>query len=832
MKKLNKDFIYLSILILTFIVLSVYTMGTTHLFGSNIDWYAQHISIPEYFRTLFYDTKDLFPDFALNIGNGQNIYNFSYYGLLSPTILLSYLFPFINMIHYLVIIIFITIIASTILMYKFLRKHNFSEEVSFMATLCFVLSSPIVFHSHRHYMFINYLPFVLMGLFGVDKKMKEGKSWLLALSVFLMVMTSYYYSIGGILCLFVYALYVFLQKNKKISIKSFFKTLFFIAGPVVIGVVMSTIITIPTLLTMFSNRLDTNISVSLLDLILPKPDNIKNLLYFTYSLGLPTLAVPALINFFKKDKANITLGIILVCLFLFNIINFALNGTMYIDAKSLIPFLPLYIYVIAEFFKDLFNKEVHHKQLLIPLVLVSIWIVFSPYAKIHYLIDIVLLIVITAIYYKFPKKLIIMIPLFFLLLGNAYMHNLSDTLELRYEIKEDETIINDSLNIVINGDDNFYRTAVDYSKGDYPNKIFENIKYRNSTIYSSISNSNYNKLYFDVLSNNMAHRNRALTTTTTNIINLMLSGNKYVITPKAALQGYELINSDNGLNIYRNNNVLPIAFANANIMSYSDYEKLNFFQEQEALLNVIVTDNHSNNNFVSNVTKVDFDITEAFIKAGGTLNEDGSISLKNNESVKSTIEIPKKYQNKILFIRFQINNNASIDRSIKINTIENKITNSSWKYYNGNTVFDYVINFQNQKELSFHISKGQYELSNFEVHTLDYSYLEQASKKVDRLIVDNNKTKGDKIIGDINVTNDGYFMLTTPYSPGFNIKIDGNKVDYEKVDYAFVGFPIKEGQHHIEIEFKAPGKNLALLTSSLGLIAYIAVIIIEKKRKI
>ena len=207
MKKLNKDFIYLSILILTFIVLAVYTMGTTHLFGSNIDWYAQHISLPEYFRTLFYDTKDLFPDFALNIGNGQNIYNFSYYGLLNPTVILSYLLPFISMMHYLVIVIFIVVIASTILMYKFLRTHGFNEDVSFMATLCFVLCSPIVFHSHRHYMFINYLPFVLMGMFGVDKKMKDNKSWLLALSVFLMVMTSYYYSIGGILCLFVYALF-------------------------------------------------------------------------------------------------------------------------------------------------------------------------------------------------------------------------------------------------------------------------------------------------------------------------------------------------------------------------------------------------------------------------------------------------------------------------------------------------------------------------------------------------------------------------------------------------------------------------------------------------
>ena len=46
---------------------------------------------------LFYDTKDLFPNFAANLGAGENIYNFSYYGLYSPIILFSYLLPFVQL---------------------------------------------------------------------------------------------------------------------------------------------------------------------------------------------------------------------------------------------------------------------------------------------------------------------------------------------------------------------------------------------------------------------------------------------------------------------------------------------------------------------------------------------------------------------------------------------------------------------------------------------------------------------------------------------------------------------------------------------------------------
>ncbi|MBQ8824827.1 MAG: hypothetical protein IJZ64_06315, partial [Ruminococcus sp.] len=62
-----------------------------NVYGALVDWNSQHFSIPEYFRTQFYDTGDLFPNFAFHIGGGQNIYNFAYYGLCNPVIWISYL---------------------------------------------------------------------------------------------------------------------------------------------------------------------------------------------------------------------------------------------------------------------------------------------------------------------------------------------------------------------------------------------------------------------------------------------------------------------------------------------------------------------------------------------------------------------------------------------------------------------------------------------------------------------------------------------------------------------------------------------------------------------
>ena len=257
MKNNKKDFIYLTALVLTFLVLVFFYIKRTYLYGATTDWYQHNISIPEYFRTLFYSSKDLFPDLALNIGSGQNIYNLSYYGLLNPIILLSYLFPHISMLNYLTFTTILIVLISTIMMYKFLRKHDFNEEVSLISSMCFLLSTPIVLHSHHHLMYINYFPFLLMGLYGVDKKFKTNKSWLLILSVFLMIMTSYYFSIAGILCVLIYALYVYLQKNRKVTLKSFFKTLFYMIGPILIGIFLSSLVTIPSLLAIWARRVDT-----------------------------------------------------------------------------------------------------------------------------------------------------------------------------------------------------------------------------------------------------------------------------------------------------------------------------------------------------------------------------------------------------------------------------------------------------------------------------------------------------------------------------------------------------------------------------------------------
>ena len=112
MKK--KDYINLLIIygVLIFIVLLV--MRFTNVFGSDTDWISQHTVFPEYLRNMFYETGKLIPNFSLNYGGGQNLYNISYYGLLSPLILPSYLMPHVSMVTYMTIVDILVIMLSNI----------------------------------------------------------------------------------------------------------------------------------------------------------------------------------------------------------------------------------------------------------------------------------------------------------------------------------------------------------------------------------------------------------------------------------------------------------------------------------------------------------------------------------------------------------------------------------------------------------------------------------------------------------------------------------------------------------------------------------------------
>ena len=803
MKSLNKkDKLNLVIIIITFLIFILIITRFTNYYGSLLDWEAQHIAIPNTIRTLFYQNFNLFPDFILNIGAGQNIYYLSYYGLFNPYILISYFLPFIKMVDFISVIGMLIPIISAILTYIWLRKR-YDEKISFMTTILFIFSMSLSFHSHRHIMFINYMPFLILGLFGIDKKYDKNESSLLVISIFLIAISSFYYSISSYIVLIIYYIFKYLEKEEKIVIKDLFFKLLNLSLNFIHGILLSSIVLLPTAAVILNGREKTSVAINFIETLIPK----INLLYFLYNpygIGLTLISIVAIIySLISKDLKYKFLSIILFLIMLFPIFNYILNALMYIDAKILIPFLPLIILVIANFLSKLTKNLISDKELIFIMLITAISIINST---MYIYIDLIVLSIVFFLYKKFKKDFILN-TIMFLVISICLIFSLNDPLVDKKTFDKDYQSLKNIVNYIKKNDKSLYRIAIDYKNEAFINQIFDNSEVLISTIYSSLNNKNYSNFYYEELLNNIKHRNRVITTTTLSDYYLSSLSNKYIVT-KTTLINKKLIKKIDNYNIYLNEEYKPMFYFSNNLISEEYYDKLKYYQKPLSLMNYDVV-KEAKNEIDLKIEKIN-DIN--LVKTGEYLEE---------KDKKYSINLGKV---KTFFIRINMYDSPSCkskDTYIDINNIRNKLTCKSWKYHNKNYTFDYLTT---SDVLNIKIKKGKYYIKDYEIYEIkDFNILKQKELNVEY--------KDSLFTSKVSLKEDGYFITSIPYDKGFKAYIDKKEVEVEKVNKAFVGFKVPKGEHSIVLKFTSPLKKESLIITFISFIVYLYLLWKEKNNE-
>ena len=95
-------------------------------FGYGSDWLSQHLPLAETLRSAMLDSGRLLPLY-LHLGGGSSVYDFAYYGLLRPDVLLGCLFPQIGMEYLLAGYSLAGIVLGTNLLFWWLRRRLRSE---------------------------------------------------------------------------------------------------------------------------------------------------------------------------------------------------------------------------------------------------------------------------------------------------------------------------------------------------------------------------------------------------------------------------------------------------------------------------------------------------------------------------------------------------------------------------------------------------------------------------------------------------------------------------------------------------------------------------------
>lgn len=780
--------------------------------GSDLDWVNQHSVLPDYFRQQFYDTGQLFPDIAWNLGAGQNIYNFSYYGLFNPIIWISYLLPFVPMSLYIQITSILSYGASVVIFYCWLKKKC-DDRITLACTFLFLLAAPLVYHSYNQLMFVNYMPFLCTAFLGVDKYVEEKKKALLLCSVCGMILTSFFFSIGGLLALGIYGASKFTEKG----IKEFLKNSVSLAGVLLHSVLLCGILLIPTAFVLFGRGGSGSHAEMAVSLFTVQP---MRFLYTPHGVGMSALALIALFDdmICRRKWQEKFLSVSLFLIFAIPLVGYVLNGGLYDKGKVFIPFLPLMCMEVAKYIDRIKKRESTFRDIL-PYLITAIFLIAGK--TFWALLDCGVMLVCFLIRKRFSEfPLAVWVSCVILFCSGWTINKGSDHIIP----KEDYEKILDrdtkaEVEEILEKDTGWYRMEEQQGGKKELQDInrIEDSRQWITSMYSSAYNEEYYKFRRETYDINEHFRNNMMQAVSDNPLFLQLMGVKYVI-GNHPLAGYELLEEGENGNLYVNSHAAPIGYVTNEVVSKKNYQTLDFPANQTAFLWKAVTESAGDDGNFPVMNTCPFEIPE--INEEENQIKKTSFGWSFSLSTEKKVSIPMKdvpMTEDLLSVRFQVKNKKDKDMYIRLCGQTNRLTAKSHEYANHNESFAYTVTLNPENQTAdFIFGPGEYEISNLEVFTGNLSELR--NEKLYETPLKLEKTEGDTLICSVNNKEAGYLITSIPYDEGFEIHINGEKTSVEKVNTAFVGAKVPKGKCTIEISYKAEGKTLGFLCTGAGIL--------------
>lgn len=328
----------------------------------------------------YYDKVGNLNTFIFDLGN-NNIYYYIYIGIFNISTFIVMLFSFINTKYLILATNIVNLLMSVLLFYKLLKNNRFNYNICFYGTIIFMIS--YLSNIFNEVIYLNYLPFLILGLLSIDKFIKENDKKLFIFSIVMIGCTNYKcLLLSNILFLFYY-----LYKIKNINNK---KILNFILLLIIVNTFLS-FIYLPILLYNYEGYI-------------PNYKNEINLL-MVFSI--------IMLLFNKKEKP----------LLLFLILGLILN---YIFKINISVFYPLYCLSTCIILKNIYELKIKKETIYKLLVCLSIVIILFDNDYINYLLTFILIILLI----KDNKLFILFLMIYFILYGGI-------NYSLKYKVNKD-----------------------------------------------------------------------------------------------------------------------------------------------------------------------------------------------------------------------------------------------------------------------------------------------------------------------------------------------------------------------------------------------------------
>ncbi len=809
---------------------------TDAIFGSEGDWYSQHVGAAEALRQTILSSGTIFPQFA-GIGGGASAFDLAYYGYLRPDVLISCLLPNTDMRQIISFYGAAEVIAAVNLTYLWLKSKKLSTGFS----LCggqLMAAATCFFHAHHQIMFVNYMPFLVLALWGIDRILSGRKGLQLSMSVFLICIHSFYYAPA---CLVVCLLYGLSQLGRGAADVGWerlpetkFRTAVRAGAAALLGVGLAAVLLLPTAVDILSTSKDAG---AFMDKPFPAVSlTFKSLLYYPYGCGMTMLALYCLLlSLTGKGKRALSAAALLFLTV--PAVWWVLSGFLYPREKILIPLVPVLVWICADTLQAIYREE--QRPYVLPALLCFIPAFLSAESRWQSLMyvdaGLILAWVLALKLRESPlavKKTMIAVLLLLPLCTSLGINGIGED----YLAADDERQSRFSFgDITVFAEDIRYR--FDYLANNYINSnVLPDGSLNKTASYLSVTNSLYGDFYYNTMGNPISLRNRVVLMPNQNSLFNYFMGVRYVLTEENRIPyGYEKVFSRNGYVLAENPDVLPICYGVRRIVSEEKLAQLDFPYNAAALCGI----------------KVKKEVPEEFFKGEFPVSFDTAVSSAVDNNVEKFLEgegdkapaepgscmvpLAKKSENRVLFICFDVNRRDGKEVCITINGMKNNLSGNNAPYPNENYHFTYVLSAEKGiEQLNMEFTKGDYEIENLQVYTGDMPSGDSAEITLPTLDEDFRSNGKSVFKGKIEMEEDGWFVTSYPWKEGYRVTVDGQTVEAEKVNTAFTGFQIKKGTHAVEIQYEAPGFKEGLIVSGVslaGLLLSAAALLRERKRE-
>ncbi len=734
-------------------------------------------------------------------------------------------------------------ISSVLLFYRLLLADGADDFPAFWGSMLFLLSA-CFFQTHRQVMFINYMPFLLGALLTIKQK-KYGR---VCIWLSLVYCNSFYYAIAA---LAVAGWYWYREEGRS-----------FFAGYVkaaAISIGLAAALLIPTGLAILEHKREGTGPEGIFSV----RGDFSSVLYSPYGMGLTVVCLYALFLGLRIRKLRAD-SVFYLLISGFGLAAYVLNGMLYARSKILVPFVPLVLLHCVRVFGKIGKED--GKGYFWPFVPLSF--VAACYAgreRFAWIVaDLLVLSVVLLLLRKIRAQravtlLLLVLPAFFFLKTaetDGYVER-KKAEEIALETKNNG---NGWITPVYAGQWEAQTGGAPFSVGAKAGKeqalyrfdsIYEPLATGNrdasagrkkSTMYSSVTDEAYRKIYYDRLMTPVQINNRIAVLAADNPFLFHFMGIRYLETETGRVpDGYEIVEQRGSRVIAENKEVLPLAYLTTDIMEESAFHKLDEYDKLDALMQTTVVNDaaESGGDTETGVEEAEPHMQEREIEfvpfsvpQGLSIEKKdaGVYEITAERKCSLALELAEPVKDEILLLSFAVKNRAGNAVVIDINQIRNKLSGKNAPYPNRNEVFHYQFAEPGEDgitHLSVTLSKGKYEISEVMWHT--YAKELMAKRKVTQ--VQPEPLIGHEILScTAEAAENGYFVTSIPRQWGMKLWIDGERARMLTVNEAFCGAKVAAGHHEIKITFTSPGLRLGYGISAVSLVLFLAGMFFRQKR--